>query len=81
MKKKVCLYKSKAKSFNYLPINDKKDLPSDLLSYDHSQCINYLFLSVGPKELDQFENNPFMTSVSQEIKKFDKNDCVHQAIF
>ena len=63
-----------AKCFNHLPIYDKKDLPTDFGTYDNPQCINYTFLEVEPKELDQFKNNPCITNFSQEIQKYDKID-------
>ena len=59
-----------AKWFNNIPIYDKKILP-----------IDYKFLKVEPKELDQFENNQFTTNFSQEIQKYDENDNVSQEYF
>ena len=69
------------KWFNHLPISNQKVLPSDFVSYGYPQCINYPFLKVEPKELDDFENNPFTTCFSQDIKKFDGNDNVDQQKF
>ena len=70
-----------AKWFNHFPIYDDKDVPTDFVTYDRPQCINYLFLTVEPKEHDQLENNPSTTSFSQEIKKYDENDNVAQGDF
>ena len=59
-----------AKWFHHSQIYDKKDLPTDFVTYDYPQCINERFLKVEPKELDQFENNPFTTNFSEEIQKY-----------
>ena len=46
-----------------------KNLLSDFLSCNYPQYMNYPFLKVEPKELDQLKNNPLTISFSQEIKK------------
>ena len=69
------------KWFNHFPIYDKKDLPSDFVTHDHPQRINYLFLQVEPRELHQFENNPFAIFFSQDTHKYDENDNVSQDDF
>ena len=51
------------------------------MTYDYPQCINYPFLKVEPKELDQFENNPFTTNFSQEIQKYDEIDNLSEEDF
>ena len=71
----------KAKWFNHLPIYDEKDLPIDFVTYDYPQCINYTFLKVEPKELDQFEISPLTTNFSLEIQKYDENNNVSQEDF
>ena len=59
---------------NHLPIDEEKDLQTNFVTYDYPQCINYTFLKVKAKVLDQFENNPFTTNFSQEIQKYDDID-------
>ena len=67
-----------AKFFNNFPIYDKKVLPLDFVMYDHTKCMNYMFLMVKPKELDQFENNSFTMNFSKKNKKNDENDNISQ---
>ena len=51
------------------------------MTYDHPQYINYPFLNVEPKALDQFENNPLTTNFIQKIQKYDKHDNVSLEVF
>ena len=43
--------------------------------------MNYSFLQVEPKEVQQFENYLITISFSQDIQKFDDNDNVSQDEF
>ena len=70
-----------AKWFNHLPIYDKKDLPTDFVTYDYSQCINYLFIKIEPMELDHYENDPFTTNFSQKFKSMMKLTFFSKTIF
>ena len=51
------------------------------MTSDYPQCTNYRFLKVAPKELDQFENNPFTINFSLEIENYDEIDNLSEEDF
>ena len=66
MKRMVCPFNW----FNHLPIHNEEYIPDEFKKEKYLYCMNYPLIKRENKVLRQFENNLFVSSVTQEVATY-----------